>query len=188
MMDAKVDHEQLDPLLEIIYKKVGEMDRETIIRNFVSLEFNRFLSYYKDAEDLDIVDQKRHRDRDSRNDRRGRDRNQDRNRFGGSSSMSRLYINLGTKQGLNPNRLLGLINETVQDRSIRIGEIEVLRSFTFFEVSQRYAASVVKAFEGRYTDSRIKVDLAEGKSTPRPTARKKRPRSENRSKFRKKNS
>ncbi|MCK5739664.1 DbpA RNA binding domain-containing protein, partial [bacterium] len=103
-------------------------------------------------------------------------------------SMSRLYINLGTKQGLNPNRLLGMINETVQDRSVRIGEIEVLRSFTFFEVNQRHAANVVKAFEGKYAGDRIKVDMAEGKITPRPTVRKKKPRTESRNKFQKDNS
>ncbi|MCK5738429.1 DEAD/DEAH box helicase, partial [bacterium] len=123
MMEAKVDSVRLDPLLEIIYEKVGEMDRETIIRNFVSLEFNRFLSYYKDARDLDVVDGSRRSDRDSRNNRRGgdRDRNsrydrggRDRNRSGGDRDRNR---SAGDRDQSDRNRSGGDRDQSDRNRS-----------------------------------------------------------------------
>ncbi|MCI5208618.1 MAG: DEAD/DEAH box helicase, partial [Candidatus Electrothrix sp. ATG2] len=50
--DTEVDHEQIDPLYEEIQRQLEHLDREQLIKKFISLEFNRFLKYYKDAPDL----------------------------------------------------------------------------------------------------------------------------------------
>ena len=41
-------------IFDSIEKKLTHLNKEEIIKHFVSTEFNRFLSFYKDAPDLNI--------------------------------------------------------------------------------------------------------------------------------------
>ncbi len=47
---------------------------------------------------------------------------------------------------MNPKRFLGLVNETARDRTIMIGDIEIAKNFTFFDVYQDQKDKVVRAF------------------------------------------
>ncbi len=138
MENVEVNHEQLDPLFPEILKKLEYLDKEEIIKRFVSLEFNRFLDYYKNAPDLNIQEREPRRDGERTRDRedRGSKRGQ----------KIRLKINLGTKDQINPKRLLGIINDTVGDKTISVGDIEVTNKFTFFDVFADQADKVINAF------------------------------------------
>jgi ATP-dependent RNA helicase DeaD len=57
-----------------------------------------------------------------------------------------LKINLGTKDGLSPKRLLSIINDVTDDRTINVGSIEVTNKFTFFDVFADQADQVLHAF------------------------------------------
>lgn len=81
MENVAIDDE-IESFLPVIYRKLEWMSKEEIIRRFVSLEFNRFLEYYRDAKDLNVEEDSRSsreqgdsrgrgRDNDRRNDRRG---------------------------------------------------------------------------------------------------------------------
>ena len=52
---VEVDESTIEEYLDIIYKKLAWLPREELIKRFVSVEFNRFLSYYKDAVDLNVM-------------------------------------------------------------------------------------------------------------------------------------
>ncbi|MFW6103678.1 MAG: DEAD/DEAH box helicase, partial [Bacteroidota bacterium] len=52
MEHVEVDENQIAPFMQTVNKKLEWLSKEQIIKHFVSLEFNRFLEYYKDAEDL----------------------------------------------------------------------------------------------------------------------------------------
>ena len=47
-----VNEEQIEPFLPYIFEKLNWLDREKLIKHFVSTEFNRYLSYYKDSKDI----------------------------------------------------------------------------------------------------------------------------------------
>lgn len=49
---VNVNEEQIGPFLPYIYKKLNWLDREQLIQHFVSAEFNRYLSYYKNSIDI----------------------------------------------------------------------------------------------------------------------------------------
>ncbi len=68
--NVEVNDEQIEQFLPVIYKKLSWLTREDLIKHFVSVEFNRFLSYYKDAPDLNMVET--HSDRTERGDRKRR--------------------------------------------------------------------------------------------------------------------
>jgi ATP-dependent RNA helicase DeaD len=54
MEQVEINESQIDQFLPVIYKKLEWLSREELIKHFVSLEFNRFLAYYKNAPDLNV--------------------------------------------------------------------------------------------------------------------------------------
>lgn len=63
MQNAEVSHQQIDPYMQKVYDMLSELPKEEVIKRFVSLEFNRFLEYYKNAPDLNAgVTVKRNKD------------------------------------------------------------------------------------------------------------------------------
>ena len=54
MQNVVVEDEQLDTFFPQIMSQLEYLSKEDIIKRFVSLEFNRFLEYYKGAPDLNI--------------------------------------------------------------------------------------------------------------------------------------
>jgi ATP-dependent RNA helicase DeaD len=66
--------------------------------------------------------------------------------------MSRFFINIGRKDKLNPSRLIGLINDQEIGKNIDIGQIEILDTFSFFELDQQYEKETVAAFEKNQVD------------------------------------
>ena len=142
------------PYLDIIYKKLQWLDREQLIQRFVSVEFNRFLEYYKDAQDINIKqDTKKREERGFRDSKRfddGRGGKRSSKGFGGSDSkgFTKLKINLGSKNGIKPTRLIGLINDRTKNRDIAFGRIDVSDNYTVFEVSSRHVNEVANTLFG----------------------------------------
>lgn len=127
VQEVAVNDTQIEEYLDTIYSKLEGLDREELIRRFVSIEFNQFLSYYEDADDLngDTSREKRRSD---------------------SDNFTRFYINLGKIDKLNPARLIGFINEHLKQRDVEIGQIEILKNFSFFEIDKNVEQKVLKSF------------------------------------------
>jgi ATP-dependent RNA helicase DeaD len=164
----EVSESQIGEFMPVIYKKLAWLDREELIKHFVSVEFNRFLQYYQNAPDIN-VDESKHFEDDSkggnRRERRGRnDRDRGRDRGRGSGSYSRFFFNLGKKNGIGKRTIIDLINQQLPNKSVDIGNIEVLKSFSFFEVDTRFENEVLKAFKNaRYKGQKIGIDIAKKK-------------------------
>ena len=139
--DIEVNEKEIKGFLPDIYAKLEELDREELIRRFVSIEFNQFLSYYQDARDLNNDDKP------------------DRKRSG-DESLTRFYVNLGKMDDLTPARLIGLINENLKKRDVEIGQIEILKSFSFFEVDKNYADDLLETLNGaEFNNRRVIIEL-----------------------------
>ncbi|MFD1292437.1 DEAD/DEAH box helicase [Lutibacter holmesii] len=134
--DIEVNETEINDFLPSIYEKLEGLNREELIKRFVSLEFNTFLTYYENAPDLNDSDQMR---RSSDRDSRGRSRDDE--------NMSRFFINIGRKDRLNPARLIGLINDQQIAKNIEIGQIEILDTFSFFELDKNYQEETIKSFQ-----------------------------------------
>ena len=63
---VNVDEYQIEPFLPTIYKKLDWLNRENLIKHFVSAEFNRFLSYYKNSRDINISKSHKENKKDKR--------------------------------------------------------------------------------------------------------------------------
>ncbi|OIQ38245.1 MAG: DEAD/DEAH box helicase [Bacteroidetes bacterium MedPE-SWsnd-G1] len=130
--DFEVNESQIGEYLPSIQEKLKDLDRDELIKRFVSIEFNSFLSYYENANDLN--DLSRSREKDSRGKRRD------------DENMTRFFINIGRKDKLNPARLIGLINDQQISKNIEIGQIEILDTFSFFELDKNFTDETVGAF------------------------------------------
>ena len=155
---VEVDDQQIEPFLQTIYEKLEHLDREELIKHFVSAEFNRFLTYYKNARDISGLGNEREGKKDrNRDGDRGRGRDRDRGEKadkwqrtdGRKPSMTRLFINVGTKSKLTPARLIGLINEGLDSGDVEVGKIEVMKTFSFFELDNSKASELINALKGQ---------------------------------------
>ncbi len=133
--DIDINEKEIKDYLPSVYQKLEGLDREELIKRFVSLEFNQFLSYYENSRDL----------------------NEDGSKSAGRSSddaFTRFYINLGKMDDLNPAKLIGFINENLGKRDVEIGQIEILKSFSFFEIDKNFRDDVLEKFKNTQFNGR----------------------------------
>lgn len=137
MEQVEVNMDEINQFLPHVFKKLSYLDKDDIIRQFVSLEFNRFLDYYKDAPDLNIEEKKsgnsRKQERVNTNFKRG--------------EKIRLKLDYGLNDNASASKVLSLINKFTHDKSINISKIEVTDKFTFFDVFADQADKVLYSFE-----------------------------------------
>jgi ATP-dependent RNA helicase DeaD len=139
MENVEVNNEQLDPMFPEILEKLTHIEKEEIIKRFVSLEFNRFLDYYKNAPDLNMQDKGR----------------EDRGRNERSGGKTRLKISLGVNEDFDAKRLLGMLNDATNDKSIAVTGIEVTSKYTFFDVPSTDADRVTMAINDLGGDGKV---------------------------------
>jgi ATP-dependent RNA helicase DeaD len=171
---VKVNEDEIAAFMPAIYRKLDWLSKEDLIKRMVSHEFNRFAEYYRDREDIEIAT-------DSRRDREGRgaDRTGKFGERGGSrqteAGYTRLFINLGKVDGFYPRDLMDLLNKNTSHR-INLGRIDLMKSFSFFEVPERNAKDVVTSLNNaRFGGRRVSVEIAgdEKKENKKPFESKK---------------
>ena len=189
---VELNDAQIDEFLPEINSKLSWLSREDLIKHFVSVEFNRFLSYYKNAKDLNVEMGNTYERKERADGRGGRTGGRDgrsegtSDRYEGkdketrqsSTGFTRFFINLGTVNDLNAARLIGLVNEQTRTRDIEVGKIEIMRKFSFFEIDKDYEAQVLSAFEKptEFEGARVSVELSKPEPD-RPPLEKKRKKS-----------
>ncbi len=162
VQNVNVDEKQIESFLSAITEKLESLDREELVKRFVSVEFNRFLEYYKNAPDLNAGSS------NSRDDRRERGERGDRSRTP-KGGFSRFYINLGSKQNMSASSIIGFINDVTKSSHLEIGKIDILRKFSFFEVTKENEKLILDSFKGiQRDDVNVEVQLSE----PSPAERK----------------
>ncbi len=159
--NIEVDNEKIEPFLSSINEKLEGLDRDQLIKHFVSAEFNRFISYYKNARDINILSV-------SKSSRSKTDRKTTGGRRGGvRNNFTRFYINIGTKHRLNPLKLISLINESLNSSDHEIGKIEILKTFSFFEIDSSVSLKLIETLKGtKFNRVKVKAEISKEKSKP----------------------
>ena len=120
--NVEVDEKQIKPFLNDIYKRLEWLDREELIKRFVSAEFNRFLNYYKESNKLQSKRSKKSE-----------------KKRGNGKSLTGFSINIGRKHRATPIDIISIINRALKSNDIEIGKIELNRYQTFFEIDKDFA-------------------------------------------------
>ena len=138
---VKVSEEEIETFLPEVYRKLDWLSKEDLIKRVVSLEFNRFLDYYKNAPE---IEQPKANDKkaETKESRKG-----DKEKVGrkAEKGYTRLFLNLGKTDGFYTNHIIDLVNRNLKKERIQIGRIDLMQNFSFFEVIQEQAPQVIKA-------------------------------------------
>lgn len=180
---VKVNEDEISKLLPSVYRKLDWLEKEDIIKRVVSLEFNRLIDYYRDANEIETPHERQGQGRDFVNDK-GYPKRKDRQERGGRGAekgYARIFINVGRTDNVNPANLMGLVNDFVPEK-VNIGRIDLLQNFSFFEVPERDVQKVLKGMNKQdYNGRRISVELAQdGGSGSSDRGGSRPPRTENR--------
>ena len=157
---VKVNEDEICDFMPDIYRKLDWLSKEDLIKRMVSHEFNRFLDYYRNREEIEIAT--------------GSERNAKGSERSGSTRQAapgfkRLFINLGKMDNFFPNELISLLNSNTRGR-IELGRIDLMQKFSFFEVEEKEVGNVVKALNrANWNGRKVSVEIAgeEGKDTPK---------------------
>ena len=146
----------LDTVLPELVRKLDWIDREELVRRLMLLEHRRLLDYYESEETIEEADDK---GRLSGEAKEGKKR--DKRNAVAEEGMKRLFINFGKLDRMFPNKLIELINKCVPGR-VKIGKIDLLPRFAFFEVEEADAQEVIRSMSSYEVDGRrIAVDYAD---------------------------
>jgi ATP-dependent RNA helicase DeaD len=166
MENVEMENTDIDSYLPVIYKKLEWLSKEEVIKRFVSLEFNRFIDYYRVADELnEPVEDRQSR----RSDRKGDDfggRSRKMKDFDGKSEkgFTRIFMSVGKVDGMVPAALIEHINNNVPGVKVPVGRIDLMGKFSFFEVKNDYADQVIGSLKGsRFRGNKVDVSRAQGK-------------------------
>ena len=171
---VKVDEEEIETFLPSIYRKFEWLSKEDLIKRVVSMEFNRFLDYYKNAPEIEQPNAENKKgERKERKERGGEHSRK------AEKGYTRLFLNLGKTDGFFPNQIIDMINRHIKKERIQIGRIDLMQNFSFFEVIEPQAALVVKALNKTSVNGRkVVVEYADENSGKSDKAGKKRDKKE----------
>ena len=165
IVKADVDEEQIAPFLQDISRYFEYIDKDDLIKKIVSLEFGKFLDYYKNAPEIEPVSSKK-----ETREKQGRSKGEARSKKATPTSegFTKLFINLGKKDGFYPGELMQFLNKNVRGH-VEVGHIDLLQTMSYFEVPEEDAERVIKYVNGQtYKRREVRCnDAAEGTKSPK---------------------
>ena len=165
IVKADVDEEQIAPFLQDISRYFEYIDKDDLIKKIVSMEFGKFLDYYKNAPEIEPVSSKK-----EAREKQGRSKGEARSKKATPTSegFTKLFINLGKKDGFYPGELMQFLNKNVRGH-VEVGHIDLLQTMSYFEVPEEDAERVMKYVNGQtYKRREVRCnDAAEGTKSPK---------------------
>lgn len=173
ILNADVNHGDYEVFVPMIEEKFAEISKEEIVKRFAALEFDRFLKYYENAADLNV----REREREPRGMKSGprefgapsRTAGEGRARFASTPSetsgeFTRLFINVGIKDGFYKSSFLQFILDMSDLRKDVLGRIDLKEMNSWVEVDKKAAAKMMKAIDGKtFKGRKIRMNEADRK-------------------------
>ena len=165
IVKADVDEEQIAPFMQDISRYFEYIDKDDLIKKIVSMEFGKFLDYYKNAPEIEPVSSKK-----EAREKQGRSKGEARSKKATPTSegFTKLFINLGKKDGFYPGELMQFLNKNVRGH-VEVGHIDLLQTMSYFEVPEEDAERVMKYVNGQtYKRREVRCnDAAEGTKSPK---------------------
>jgi ATP-dependent RNA helicase DeaD len=141
--NTEIQHQEISAFLPAVYEKLKGISKEEIIQRFVSAEFNRFLSYYRNAPDINVDLKKRE----------------------GGSGAARLFVNIGLMERFTPKSLKIYLFETAKVANLRILNVDIMKNCSFFETDSGQAGPLIAAFQKvKFKNRRVQIEYADRKS------------------------
>ena len=175
----EIEHSEIEPYLPLIYKKFSWLEKEDIIQRFVSVEFNRFLQYYKNAKDLNDEETQKSRKSDRRNDRDDFDSKKDFKKENwkkeADTDFTKIFINIGKTDGVFPNNLIDILNKYNRGVSFKVGKIDIMKNYSLIGIDNKNSDKIINKMNGMDYEGRkiiAKLDDIQTDNSDRPEKRR----------------
>jgi len=145
--DTEVDHD-IDTYLPAINEVLDGLSKEELIKKMVSVEFNRFINYYKSKRDL------------------AGERGSDRERSSEPREIRagdpvRYFINIGARDDFDWMQLKDFIKETLDLGRDDVFKVDVKEGFSFFNTDGEHTDKVMSILNGYDMNGRrINVEIS----------------------------
>jgi ATP-dependent RNA helicase DeaD len=138
--NVEVDSKGIERFMPLALEELSELSKEEIVRRFMSIEFNRFIEYYRNAPDLNSGDS-------------GREER------GGRPGVVKLYMNIGQLDGFDFNNVKEFISQNAAISNSDITWADVKNTFSLIEVRTEVAAKVLDSMHGAvYQGRTVRVE------------------------------
>ena len=138
--NVEVDQKMIERYLPQVFEELSELSREDIIKRFVSIEFNRFAEYYRNAPDLNNNTQQ--------DDRRAV-----------APGLVKLYMNIGGIDGFDLNTIKEFIAENAEINIADITWTDIKNTFSLVEVKTESVEKIMEAIHGaQYRGRTVRVE------------------------------
>ena len=163
LMSADISNGEYENYLPDLQEKFAEVSKEDVLKRVAALEFNHFLKYYQNSEDLNTKTDTRER-RDSGRESGSFER-KERSNFSRTvdNGFSRLFINLGTKDGFYKASFLQFILDESNLNKEVLGKIDIREMNAWIEVDKAASAKMIKSMDGKkYNGRLVRMNEADG--------------------------
>jgi ATP-dependent RNA helicase DeaD len=168
LLQADISHGDYETYVPMLAEKFADISKEEVLKRVAAMEFDRFLKYYENAEDLNARERTReYVGRDSRGGERrefGRREGETRTRtreYNGNGDYAKLFVNLGTKDGFYKASFLQFILDMSDLRKEVLGRIDMKEMNSWIEVDRRSAPQMIRAIDGKnFKGRRIRMNDA----------------------------
>src|SRR4029078_7917582 len=165
LLQADISHGDYETYIPFLQEKFQEMSKEEVLKRVAAMEFDRFLKYYENAEDLNARERRddRMRSSDGRGDRSIERRRDTRGReFGGGGNYTRLFVNLGSKDGFYKASFLQFILDMSDLSKDALGRIDMKEMNSWIEVDKGADDKMIRSIDGKkYKGRRIRMNEAD---------------------------
>ena len=170
LLQLDISDNSYEPYIPMLEEKFADVSKEEVLKRLAAQEFKRFLKYYENAEDLNVRERTReYRERDSRvsAERRdiGRRRDTKGREFagnGGGGDFTKLFVNLGTKDGFYKASFLQFILDMSDLRKDSLGRIDMKEMNSWIEVDKKSATQMIRSIDGKkYKGRSIRMNEAD---------------------------
>ena len=174
LVTTDVNHEEISAFLPPVYDTLAGLSKEELIQHFVSIEFNRFLDYYKNSSDINVRTPRKRAPK-GKGKRLPNGKKSAKGFSEKPAQIRKLFLNFGQLDDVQKGAITRLVCDRSGIRSNHIGKIEVMREFSFLEVDADAAEHVMKSMKGATLDGkRVSMGYAEKKSEKSSRSGKKR--------------
>jgi len=169
---TEVKEDDIAEFLPAIYRKLDWLDKEDIIRRVVTREFGRFVEYYSNAPEPEPVVERGQRTTDNRQRTKGEGSPRQRREKGDSprkpeQGYARFFVNRGKRDGFYAAQVIDMVNRHVRHERIEMGRIDLMQNFSFFEVPESQADTVLRALSHAHVNGQhVVVELAGEEARP----------------------
>jgi ATP-dependent RNA helicase DeaD len=166
LLQADISHGDYETYVPMLAEKFADVGKEEVLKRVAAMEFDRFLKYYENAEDLNARERVREyggrevRGGDRRDPGHGEGRARTRV-YDGNGDYTKLFVNLGTKDGFYKASFLQFILDMSDLRKEVLGKVDMKEMNSWIEVDRKSAQQMIQAIDGKkFKGRRIRMNDA----------------------------